>query len=558
MASASRDEVCRLLEELRESAGLSQRELARRMKVGVATISSIEAGRQPRLSTLRKYVAQLPGATPRRLLVPESQAPEAAWDAAWETTAAIYRFAVDEVRVDFSPDRFVLEAQGVRILGEPLPALRLAALRAVCMGSAPVVRTLDLDSIGTTIEDGEYRHSYRARTDDSFDYRCELSTGRPAELLVEYPIQRLVLIAPAPSARAVRLDVIPTGQSHAPENNIARALHPDGVVVKAAGRERATVVVPRPVTWLRYIVSNDEEKGGAERRRRRDLARILTTLRRTHELSARGLGLKTGLRHSTIRELEAGSDPKVTTLQALLVGLPELRPQDVLGPRMPPACSSDELWGYQVRLFGQEALEHTMTVDISDAGRRSQVRTRQLRDLREREVLEIQGGRRRSVMTEAPKLLKEIEAGDQELTTKRVRLSADHDLYHFRFSNVRGGQGVSFSRRAEERVGLSRTLAEIRAREGDDRVHRQGAALGLPAPAQRCRLTLVFPLGFAPLDFRAHVWPLGYVPDEGLMACHHVSRHKVRRSRRGERLAIHLTFQRPMVGFSHAVSWTLR
>ena len=86
-----------LLRELRQDAGLSQRELARRMGVGVATVSSLESRRLPRLSTLRLLAEHLPGATPRLLLAPDSMLPEPASGVIWGWLAARFGFSAERV-----------------------------------------------------------------------------------------------------------------------------------------------------------------------------------------------------------------------------------------------------------------------------------------------------------------------------------------------------------------------------------------------------------------------------------------------------------------------------
>ena len=101
-----------LVAELRLSAGLSQRELARRMGVGVASVSSLEKGREPRLSTLRRLARHLPGATPRVLLCPAFDGPDPTPVSLWSAHRDMVGFVARRVALRLRDDGWDLEVIG--------------------------------------------------------------------------------------------------------------------------------------------------------------------------------------------------------------------------------------------------------------------------------------------------------------------------------------------------------------------------------------------------------------------------------------------------------------
>ena len=132
------------LRQAREHLGLNQRELATRLGTGHGGISELEKGRDPRHSTLARYLECVSDLSPLSFFPDASCAPPAS-PAAWRTYRDLYGYVVERVRRTFvvrPSGRWDVthEALGVECLrGEPGDE----AIRANLMSSAALVK-LDL------------------------------------------------------------------------------------------------------------------------------------------------------------------------------------------------------------------------------------------------------------------------------------------------------------------------------------------------------------------------------------------------------------------------------
>src|SRR5204862_447699 len=120
----------------RIQAGMSQRELARRMGVGVSSISSIEAGRVPRRASLRRLLQHLPTLSLHDVLGVRRALPIASAASVWRATWADAVARAEGVEVGGGDGGFVTRVTGAHARVSGLETSLLTAARAICVGAA--------------------------------------------------------------------------------------------------------------------------------------------------------------------------------------------------------------------------------------------------------------------------------------------------------------------------------------------------------------------------------------------------------------------------------------
>ena len=554
----------RLVRELRQQAGLSVRELARRMGVGGTTLSALELGqRQPRLSTLSLLAAHLPGATARLLLAPASQHPEPASPAAWTFAARQFGFTVDRATYTIGGEGSAIEMEGIRTQ-RACPSLLLAIARAVCVGGPEFRASLaSLEQVAGHHEDGALTHEFVVSpSQEVLNYKCTRDAVSEDTFAVRVPVRELRLRVRCHRAAPADFMVRVYRQARGVEDSmeIGGHVHPAGIPIKRdpdCGSLMATVSWPfigASYALAPRTATRDGERpatliaGGAVR-----LARVEAGM------SERELARRAGLPQPTVREVERGSDPRLSTLQGLLLALPSLSPQQVLAGGDPAAFSAGDYWQHAVRFFGLRAKEILKVVEIErDGMKKEMVRTRGLVAFGATGAdSEIRVGLRRALLQQSPKQLAEIEATDAEVKMRHVPLDDGRDIHSFRFGSDLAERGVSYTRRYSHAGKYTLTQADAQRKQPQEYPHRAGGELPILFPVEVCRLTIVLPPGYEPRDPRAHRWPSSFLPDEPLMLDGCLPQGRVHTSRRQGRLAVHLSARRPIPGTTCALSWEL-
>ncbi len=529
------------------------------MGVGVATVSSVEAGREPLLSTLRKFAEQLPGATARVLLAPDSTEPEPACRAAWLSSAKLLGFAAERVRVQAGEEGWSVDVEGIHGFKEASRALEVGWLAGVCVGSPLFLREFDPPRPEARFEDGEDSHEFRWGA-EGLEYSFRSAHPRDCDFVVEYPIEELTLSAPRPAAgEAAVLQVFPPDGGCGVEADIARHLHPTGVAVRLdEGSGRPEVTIAFPVLGLRYVLGVAAEPLPAGERAP---GAVLADARHALGLSLRDVAERSGLDHRSVLRVEKGVDPKVATLRALLTALPNLAPQDLLPTARPPTrVTASQEWGRRAACFGFAADELVKSVDLeADGLRTTQLRTLGLRPLRRGQSdFQIRVGLPKLLLHAQPDVLIEFEAGgNDDMTVKHVTEEGASDEHELGFRGEGAAVRFNYIRTYRGRDRFVLTADEARSRTCRPAPYRVGASIPVRTPMRCCRLVVKFPEGYEPIDLLGHLWPSCFLPDESLMLAAGLRRLPIQMGRRGTRLTAELSVRRPVVGLALSLSWEL-
>jgi transcriptional regulator with XRE-family HTH domain len=548
--SPSCDPACSAVRLLRIEAGLSQRELARRMGVGVSSISSIESGRVPRMSTVRKLLQHLPGLSLADLFPASRSAPLAAPDSAW---ASGWRGAVlraDRVEVRCTNGRRTLTVTGVRSkLGRGDTAIE-SAMRALCIGTPSFIRGLTVASLEQDCIDGAVRHRFR-RVGSSVGYERE-DAERDAAFDVTYAIKNLYLASDA-LQECLQASVVafPQATGEVEGRDLASILYPRGLAVVAEVHGVA-VRVPSPLLGLSYRLSAGQDASRVQPRSRKGQG--IRDPRAKAGLSVRAVAKASGLTHPTIAQLEQGADVRVSTLRTMLGALPGVHPREALEGM---DAGSGDVWEYYRLLFGFAAHSVTKTIIVAaDGGRTTRIDTRGLRaltDAEERIVLRV--GRERAPLDQARRDLSHVGGVDGAMRVQHLLLKEGVDLHEVKIHAGPRGGGVSFVREYTDKARY-RLHVPGRAEDGAPR-DRAGATLPVRYPQREVRLRVQFPPGYEPLDARGHVWPSCVLPDERLMGRGVLPDLPLRLTHSRGRLVVNLVVRRPGVGSHISVSWEI-
>lgn len=281
-----------ILRRARERAGISQRELGRRMGVSWVTIREAERGRDVRLSTLRRYRLAFPDLTPELLLSPDPDAAPATDAPAWALLLELHGFVAEAVTkvvtIDARGDaRTRIEARCIQPLRGDLrdPAFSTWLARTVCMGSSATLRSI-------LVDDGVLRRRRLLvhRDLETHSFTWALTDAAPSLTYRFADIQRRVFARvpprtppdPGPPAidgttvavgyptRLVRVEVrferrpVPTEATAwvlpssvvpaSDDDNLAGRLHPGGLPIVTAPRA-VTMSALLPLVGMQYGMS---------------------------------------------------------------------------------------------------------------------------------------------------------------------------------------------------------------------------------------------------------------------------------------------------------------
>lgn len=553
-----------ILRSARRAAGLSAREVARRAALPSSSVTELERGREPRLDTLDRLVAVLPGLEPGRLLG-RPQARAAASRGAWEGIARTVGFHGEHLtftaRVSEGDARRVgttLEVEGVRHdrLSLTDPDVRAALMQGIFEGSGRALmeieaRDSDLEGGPLRLEEEGFVHEFsfpRPLDARGLSYRRERSPtvqGSPeaarlpapwakpfrlgAALWVRHPVRRLSLVVEV-ADDAPRLDLVarawPAHLGADPSEAIdcLPSLHPDTEPCRLSADEgRARLDVDFPVVGLCYGIgwepaaSQEATPAPAQRllappRSRAERVPPAVALRRARGrtgASRREVARRMGVSPATVVQVEKGGRaPRLATARAWLRALPELDPHALLAPwDSDEAFSHEQAWRHQCDVHPVLAREERLTVTVGADGTLDYdvlVRDFVTRPFGQLALLLRHGlvASRRSL---AAPTLQAVEATGAEPTIRIVDRDERWLLHEMRFGADCIGKPVSYRR----------TLRAARPLPMDRELSPMVITAITRLPSQRLVLELRFPEGLWPERFVTACAPAVVLPLRG-------------------------------------------
>lgn len=371
------------LRDARTGMNLTLRELAQASGIPQATLSALEHGRDPRWSTLMRYLDVVPGLRADELLPPAEPCPPAALPAVHAFFVRASGLHAARVRVTciggaedvLVEDLRLLEPSANRALDESrlLQAACLAShARRRMLAEPRNERTITFEEEGASHElvlgppDEPPRVTYRRRRS------CE-PCGAGVRFDIRFPAGELLLALDAPGpGRRGRVQAWATPRATADEPDIAAALHPTGIPIGRTDEGIEARIAPA-IPLLTYALTAADDADAApvpgDGTRPSSFAVIALRARERSGMSMRDLAERMGISHSTIAECERRRDPRASTLRRYLAAVPGLRPQDLLpSSGGPKAAALERAWDWQRALCGAEAEEMRRLHVISDAG----------------------------------------------------------------------------------------------------------------------------------------------------------------------------------------------
>ena len=606
------DRAAPLAEQLRArraAAGLSGRELARRVGVSQPTVSGLEAGRDAGHATVQRLIDEL-GLDARGLLGRAPLGPRPVTRRTWEGFARLYGFSSRRVvlRVEIDErgtQRSELEVTGLRLLEGARwtvnEALRLMSVAMVGSAEATFglrsMRSLPEDGL-VRVEDGELVHEFEVPPPGSrtgLRYRRiergerapagsplpgQAPHGRPFDqgacLWLDHPCRSLEIrvrfpVGEGPGTACLEAWPASVGVDAQDPVNLWPGLRPQAARAIRVGLDGlAELRVERPLPGPCYGLSWDEAAvpsaaAASPLRVSADAAcEPAAAVRRARERegwSRRELARRAGLSAATLHGLESGSEPRLSSLRVLCETLPELSPHELFRAYEPRGdFDADEAWRLQRELFGMEALEELSVVRIAPAGDVSVEMTTKglswtsaaLRDLRLRHGLA-------RVPDGSTWELDAIEPASSEANARvRVlRRGIGPVVHELRFGAEGSAKRVSFTRRVTGRGQLA--LTHENARRLGRSVRDWEALFSEPSlPARRLRFELRFPRGCFPASLSARVVPRcqvfgGSAADRRALC--HPEGFAFELDPRARRAV--LTVEKPLVGMRYLVGWML-
>jgi len=599
------------LRRAREAAGWSLHEAAQRLGVSWDSVRKAEEGRDLRLSMLRAWVHALPALSPRSVLGNADVAPPLASPSVWELVSRTHGFVVarrvESARFDAEGRRIEQsEALGVRWLaGHRLdPAARLDLMRTVFMGSGDALRALraeptDPRSHRSTIETADAVHEFafgrHARA--AFDYRCARratpATREPglqgeSDAIVRdagvvaadifLPVRELELrLHPPPEVASPSFAFFAVPGSCVPPLGAAaltRALLPDGVPLRWDRTRRcASVTLRLPIPNVRYILAclpADRAPEGFRAARASTRLASLTAHATTHAgrqveaareragLSRRQLATRMDASPASVIELEAGHDPRVSTLRRALRALPGLWPEDLFVGMSRARTRLDltprEAWLYFRNLVGVEALEASRALKLTRAGDGSEtIATRGLRRLHASAPgadMIVQDGISPGARGRlGPVFLEQDGASLPELRVRWLRAVGHSQDFQLVVPAPLAEAGISFTRRDRKQQAYKMRPT--------DTGRSIGPAYECFVPTSRLILSVGFPRGYRPADVSAHVragvqvttprWP-------DLAELLHPRGLELRVDL--DAGIVELRVEQPLLGYRYSITWT--
>src|SRR5436190_751894 len=438
----------------RERAKLSQRELATLADLSNSTVARLERGEDARWDTVRGIAAHLPGITAASVLQPRSRHPPQASAAAVAACRRLFGFGADAIS-----QRLIVESGGAtletRIEGlalEPDAAASAedvhvvtALMRIACVGSPRFRRPLDgarlLAASGELdLDEGAARHRFTLRPENGWrlTYSCVAPSVDSAGAfstrhVVGIPVRELRLELAGVHGMPALQAWTPTSLRERADSDLADRLHPGGLGSSLERRDGLLrAVIAQPLVGVAYeLVGSGETppaRPAAGRTRGHALdvvASRAVSLRKDAGLTLRAMADRVGVSFATVREIEAGRPPRVSTIAAYLRAFPLLAPQELLPmDDLGGSLSDDELWDYQRRVFGFCADEYEKVLRVKSDGRSQTTAT--VRGIRSESSSGSASSLRlafgRAVMTDRPATpMQRMLASSEDLRVRTVR-----------------------------------------------------------------------------------------------------------------------------------------
>lgn len=390
-ASASpEDPAERLAGQLRAARarlGKTVRQMGELTGIPWTSLAALEGGREPRWSTLMRYLETVPGLRASQLLPPPHPAPPAASRSVHEFLLDAYGYRARRVSVEVRPadgGRRVVETrvEGMRWTGRPADRATILSRLLVACGERP--REILSDLLNPPLHEKQLRFpkdkptwTYRiGGTEDAPEVSCHgvaTEEGEATRVLVHLGIPaeslELVLHAGGASRRlGGRVVAYPTARGAEGEAaDISACLHPEGLEVSASGRALRTRI-PCPMPDLTYVlVLADGSEAPAESRESSapELAELVRRLRERAGCSTRELARRMNVSHATVLAAERGRDASAGTLRAFLAALPGTAPQALLpasSPASPATLVEAWEWYREAHLLEAESFEEIRIV----------------------------------------------------------------------------------------------------------------------------------------------------------------------------------------------------
>ena len=587
----------------RMAAGLSQRALAKLAGVSNSTLAELERGEDARWDTLRSIGAVLPGLSAASALNARSRHPPQASSAAVATLRGVLGIGCESLRLrlDAGEARVEMEVRGVMIDGaDPVDGtddtqVVTALMRAACDGSARFRRELEgaalLEAGGSLqlmVDAIEHRFTLRAGKRRCLDHSrvgrggpdAENSERDPGAPSIRHqsmlPTRELCLELNVPGAAAslrpeLRAWMVSSMRAPA-ESDLARRLHPGrvGLRLKRLG-DLSRAVITSPLVGVVYELALVEATAdaGSERdhsdSRSRSLALAFVggnaaKARSDAGLTLRVMAQRVGLSFATVRQLEAGRQPRASTIRAYLDAFPQLAPQDLLPiEERAGSLTLDELWDYQVRLFGfcASEVERVLSVRLNGSTR-GVTTTKGLRAEVADSTVALRVGFGRVVMSDrpiAPTL--ELLSSSEKTRVRTIRHRDGQTMHQLTFPAGLLSKGATYVRTTAWRPSFS-MFEERAALKGGEAPFVAGASFVLVHPARRLRFRVELPRGYRPTEFRINAWPEAHVPHVDALGVLDVLPHLIHSTRFDEsRPGVVIEVTKPLPGIRYAVSWIL-
>lgn len=582
------------LKQARERLGVSVRELARLTGIPAATISAMERGRDPRWSTLIRYLETVPGLRAADLLPGPIHCPPAASPSlfayvrrahgAGARDVVVSRRALVDGRVE---ERIEVRGMVTEFAESSVRETALCLMRLVAMAPKPVIRSMALPAPGVTrIElcDGETRHSFEFSPEEpvSLDYvrtrilAEEAATVRSVEHVAAFPIGRLtfdVELPPGEVEPRPRLFAwLESRRMEGPAGEIGAFLYSGRVrptVERAGGRMQVTLkdVLPELV----HVVTWDATDGGVALEARCEhegapsFAPIARALRARSGRSARDLAEIMGVSHVTLGDAEKGSDVRASTLRRYRRALPEVAPQwllpsgEAIGKLLP-----EEAWSALRDLHGIEAEEVVRTCTLAaDGSRRVEDTYTRVRALgaAERTITVSQFAATGSFATGRYVILDvETDAAEAEedMRSRLRRADPRRPIQDLVLPSALTRRGLSWRTHRDYEPSLFLSREAARAHYMSDEPVIGGFGMAPIIPARRLRVVLRAPAGFRPALFWATALPIGRAPSlppHRILDVAHPGLFEWTSSAGTDHHELSVTW--PLSGLSYAIGWEL-
>ena len=516
--------VAARLKQARERLSLSLRDLGDLAGIPWGTLAAVERGREPRWSTLMRYLSLVPGLRAGEFLPTPSVQPPEASESVYAFMLDAIGFGADEVHL-----RLTVNKDGSAVLRREVTRLRAqrddeefemqakALLQIACVGGNDLVRHLIHDAL----PEGRFR-----REEGGVAHEFTLSKpGKPAcvryvrverlppgavrdevRLDVGHPVERMRLEAVLPSgtlpsdARAhVWLFSRATEQE---EGDLCSWLHPRGLrIATDPATRKVSLDVERVLPDLTYCLRWTSAKmsrpappaleTAPDVRVPRTFAPIARRLRERACLSQRQLADAMGVVHGTVAEAERGRDPRAGTLLRYLEALPGTPPQVLLPSRAAEGTlTTEEAWAYYRDLHRLECTELRRRYTVRPDGT-----TEMLEEYLDVRSLSTEGrtvrvvlGAQRSIYVKVASRVEDLhvsEEMEEDVRTRRVGATEAGPVHEFTIPGRSSRRALSWSVRTVNPGRLSLTAAEGKARAATSLHVSQGTSATPIVPCRR-------------------------------------------------------------------------